>query len=437
MIPFIFSSCLLLSACDLPDWIGGPKKEIKRAPGERIDIVAPSSGLKADPAAQSTEIEFPDQQGLTDWTSRNNALGGAHIGLTGIEHTQSERIGDGNAFSHPHAPQPIVTGGLVVAMDAAGFVSAHDAADIDNVRWVSAAGEEEDGDDVLGGGLATDGQVIFATTGFGRLFALDLKTGKKLWKTSVGAPVRGAPAVSAGTVVVLTADGQTLGFDAATGAPRWSHRGIRESAGYFSSTAPVISEDGIVMAAYASGEIFAMRAESGDVLWSDTLVAGDKTSASAVFSGIDADPIVQDGAVVVVSAAGAMQASSLPNGRPLWQQRIGAHVTPWPAGNAVFMLTTGHDLAALLKADGSVRWAVSLAEKDDRGKDITPPLYGPILAGNAIMVVKGDGTLVTYRPQDGKHLRDYELDSGIVSDPVIAGGALYLVDKSARLHKYY
>ncbi|MGL1278549.1 outer membrane protein assembly factor BamB family protein, partial [Vibrio parahaemolyticus] len=79
------------------------------------------------------------------------------------------------------------------------------------------------------------------------------------------------------------------------------------AAGYYSTTAPVIS-DGIVVAAYSSGEVFALRAETGSVLWSDTLGSNDRTRADAVFNGIDADPIVQDGVVVVTSASGAMQA---------------------------------------------------------------------------------------------------------------------------------
>jgi len=171
-------------------------------------------------------------------------------------------------------------------------------------------------------------------------------TGKSQWSIRVGAPVRGAPAVAGGLVVVLTADNQTLAFDIATGAPRWEHRGIRESAGYFATTSPVISE-GIVIAAYSSGEVFALRLETGSVLWSDTLGNTIKTRASAVFSGIDADPIVQDGVVVVVSARGQMQASALLNGRPIWQAKIGSHRTPWSAGNVLLVISDTHDIAAI------------------------------------------------------------------------------------------
>ena len=428
---------LTAASCTVPDWLAGPKKAIKRAPGERLDIIRGLGALQPEAAAQDVAIAYPEQAGIDAWRNRNEAMLVGHVGLTGIENHQSARVGEGNDFTRAHAPAPIVADGAVIAMDAAGIISAHDAADVGDIRWVSTAAEEEDVDDVLGGGLASDGGVIFATTGYGRLVALEEKTGKKLWRINVGAPVRGAPAVGQGVVVVLTADDQTLAFDPASGAPRWHHRGIRESAGYFSATSPIITEDGTVISAYSSGELFALRAPTGSVLWSDTLTTADKTNAASVFSGIDADPVVQDGVVLAVTAGGAMQASSLVNGRPIWEQRVGSHVTPWPAGNAVFVLTAANELVALLKRDGAVRWVTPLGTKNQRDQDTTPPLYGPVLAANALLVVAGDGRLMAFRPEDGKRLNDYDIASGIVTNPIIAGGALYLMDQGATLHKYY
>lgn len=431
----LLAALLALAACSVLE--SGPK-EIKRAKGERIDVVLAPPQLEPDAGAEGEPVEIPDQMGIEEWRSRNDAMNTPHLGLSGMEREESATIGDGYAFSRNEVPSPIAVDGVVLAMDAAGYVSAHDMKDIGNVRWVSRAAVSKETDDVLGGGLAVDEGVVYIATGYGTLAAVELADGKTRWKIRVGAPVRGAPAVASAEkrVVVLTADNQTLAFDTESGQPRWEHRGIRESAGYFSSTSPVVSE-GIVIAAYSSGEVFAIRAETGSVLWSDALSSTVRTNASAVFSGIDADPIVQDGVVVVTSASGLMQASALINGRPLWQQRIGAHQTPWPAGNAMFVLTDTNDVAALFKRNGLVRWAKSMTVKDHVGRDVTPPLFGPILAGNAVLVVTGEGELITYRPQDGQLLGRYELAADLASAPIVVDGALYIIDKDAVLHKYY
>lgn len=434
---FALAAVLLISACDVtvPAWMGGPQPPMKRAPGERVSVIVTQPKLEVDEASEPFPIEVPDQVGNDTWLTRNQAMGTSHIGLTGINESDSARIGEGYDFSRTTAPAPVITEGRVFAMDAAGAVSAHDEKDISDVIWVNEDALVDDIDDVLGGGLAANAGVVYATTGYGTLLAIDATTGKTKWKTKVGAPVRGAPCYADGLVFVLSADNQTLAFTAETGAPRWSHRGIRESAGYFATTSPVVS-DGIVIAAYTSGEIFALRAETGSALWSDSVSSQVKTRASAVFSGIDADPLVQDGVVVVMSAGGVMQASALLNGRPLWQQKIGGHQTPWSAGNAIFLISDTHDIAALIKRNGAVRWATSLAETDGL-RDTTPPLYGPILAGNAVMVVDTNGYMRAFKPQDGKLLGEYELADGIITPPVIANGALYLVTKDATLHKYY
>lgn len=429
-------SLLALGACELPSWMGGPDAPVKRAPGERLTVIVTQPQLKADPEVADVTIDIPEQVGNEQWLTRNEAMLTKHIGLTGITQEQSASIGDGNAFSRDAAPVPVVADGKVFAMDASGVISAHDTRDIGEVRWTNDRATRDDIDDVLGGGLTAREGVVYATTGYGTLIAIDAATGKTRWKTTVGAPMRGAPAASGGMVAVLTADNQTLAFDAATGALRWQHRGIRESAGYFATTSPVVSDD-IVVSAYSSGEVFALRADTGSVLWSDSVASTLKTRASAVFSGIDADPIVQDGVVVVVSAGGTMQASALLNGRPLWQQKVGSHQTPWSAGNALFVLSDTHDVAAVLKRQGKIRWATSLAQQNERGRDTTPLLYGPILAGNAVMVIDNTGTLHAYRPQDGKPLGEYELAEGIVTPPIIAGGALYVVTKDAQLYRYY
>lgn len=430
------TALVALAACDtrLPGWMGGDPPKVQRLPGERYDVMAAETELKPDEAVLEIPVDVPDQQANENWISINQAMTVAHPGITGLEDASSARIGDGYEFKQKQAPSPIVAEGNVYAMDAVGNVSAHSAEDIDDIRWVSEEGAEEDEPELLGGGVVYADGELFVTTGFGKVYALDAKTGKTNWKISAGAPIRGAPAVSEGFVIVLTADNQTLAFDADDGKPLWEHRGIRESAGFFSRTSPIISE-GVVISAYSSGEVVALRLNAGSVIWADSVSSPVKTRAAAAFSGIDADPLVQDGVVYVVSAGGVMMANALLNGRPLWAQPIAAHQTPWAAGNALFVLTDQHEVAALFKRDGAVRWVTSL-KRTDRGRDITPKLFGPILAGNAVIVVDNDGGFMAFSPRSGKKLRALDIPSGVATPPVVANGVLYLVTDDARLHAF-
>lgn len=434
---------LALTACDtvdasLPDWVGGAPRTIKRAEGERIDVLFHQSALTADSEAASTPVDVPEQTNQPQWHSRNQAMELGHLGITGITHEETTTVGNGNDFAYAFAASPMIEDGYVIVMDAAGVISAHDESHISNTEWVNRDDVNEDDESIIGGGLAYAEGTVYASLGNGKLRALSLATGTKKWAASVGAPVHGAPAIGAGIVAVITADNQTIALDAQTGATRWSHRGIREAASFFSTASPAI-RDGLVVVTYSSGEIVVLRAETGSVVWSDMLGNTSKTSAAAAFSGISADPIVQDGVVVAVSASGEMQTSALTNGRPLWQKRIGAYAMPWSAGNSLFVLADTHDVAAVFKNSGQIRWATSLRETDTRDptRDTTPTLFGPIVAGNAVLVLSAEGTLTALKPQDGARINRYELARHAVTAPIIANGALYYITRDATLHKYY
>ncbi len=426
----------LLAACsDMPAWMGGDPPEIKRVPGERYSVIMGETTLKADEGAKRLPIDLPETATNTTWLSANQAMDSPPPALPEtLEQSTSTTIGEGNDFSRGDAPAPVVAAGHVFAMDGAGFVSAHAQQDIDSRAWLSDAATEPDEQDLLGGGLAYDAGTLYVATGYGRLVALDAKTGEKRWRSNIGAPVRGAPVVAGDMVVVLTADNQTLAFTAEAGTPVWAHRGIREAAGFFSNTAPVIRDD-LVIAAYSSGQIVALRLSTGDVIWSDSVGSPTKTSAASAFSGIDANPLVQDGVVYVVSAGGVMMANALINGRPLWGQRIAAHETPWAAGNVLFVLSSDHELAAIFKRDGLVRWAHSLKQMD-RTRDVTPTLYGPVLAGGRLLVASAEGELLQFSATEGKPLATLDIPSAVASAPMVTQNTLYLVTSDATLHAY-
>jgi outer membrane protein assembly factor BamB len=425
----------LLAACDIPTWMGGDPPKIERIPGERYEVLASDMLVTPDKASKRTPVDLPAPVTSNTWRSPNEVMSEGVPALSKtLQSADSVSVGEGNNFGQGDAIAPIAAEDTLFAMDADGFISAHALPDISNKRWVSAEATEEDDQAILGGGLAYDAGILYATTGYGRLVALDAKTGKKRWRSNVGAPVRGAPAVKDGIVVVLTADNQTLAFDTEKGEPRWEHRGIREAAGFFSGTSPVIQED-LVIAAYSSGQIVALRLTTGSLLWEDSVGSATKTRAASSFSGIDATPVVQDGVVYVVSAGGVMMANALLNGRPLWNQRLAAHETPWAAGNALFVLTLNHDLAAIFKRDGMVRW-VSTLTKTENGRDVTPALYGPVLAGGRVLIASAEGELLQFSAGEGKAMEVLDIPTGVATAPIVVGGTLYLVTENATLHAY-
>ena len=67
------------------------------------------------------------------------------------------------------------------------------------------------GGEVDGGAVVCGDRVVFAS-GDGRLYLLELATGRKLWAYDLGSAVATSPAVADGWVIVGTDDGTVYAF---------------------------------------------------------------------------------------------------------------------------------------------------------------------------------------------------------------------------------
>ena len=129
---------------------------------------------------------------------------------------------------------------------------------------------------------------MFVTASYSRIFALDSKTGKKLWKYEHRLPEgimpccdvinRGA-ALYGNLVIFGTLDAQLVALDQDTGKVVWREKIDDYSAGYSYTAAPLIAE-GLLMTGVSGGELGVVgRVEArnpltGKMVWSRPMVEG-------------------------------------------------------------------------------------------------------------------------------------------------------------------
>jgi outer membrane protein assembly factor BamB len=323
---------------------------------------------------------------------------------------------------------------MVYAMDAKGYVSAHPANNLNKVRWVSDVPVVDADEDILGGGLAVAGNQLFVATGQGDLFSLNVENGNSIWKKSIGSPMRSAPKIHMGTLYIATVDDQVLALDAASGNIIWQHRGLCERTSFLSAVSPAIGEN-IVVAAYSSGEIYGLAADTGQEIWNDSLALALKTSATSVFTGFNGDPVIAGGVAFASSNNGLTAATHLLTGQRLWEQEIGAGDTPWLATNYLFVLTSDAQVAAVHARDGRVKWVYKLPRFANAEKQLEPyRWYGPMMLGGQLAVFGGHGKAMLLSPEDGKQIAKVDVPDNMRMAPVVAGKTLYVVTGDAKLH---
>ena len=152
----------------------------------------------------------------------------------------------------------------------------------DNVRNLVPAWSFQTGvpDGLEATPLYVDG-VIFLTTSWNHVFAIDARTGAELWHyrrrlpaklTYCCGPVNRGPAIAGGTLYLSTLDAHLVALDARTGRVRWDIEIGRVNDNLSATSPPLIVDDKVVVGMAGGdfesrGFIDAYQAETGKRLW--------------------------------------------------------------------------------------------------------------------------------------------------------------------------
>ncbi len=476
----IFSLVLLvLAGCDtVDDWIGeellGEEFPSEGLPGDspldqnwreeeqtlvsppstRIAVQAQDERPQADPELSGEEIILPPPFENKVWThvGGNPAHAMFHLQLADqpVERWRRD-LGAHNNDDRALLGQPVVVDPVIFAMDAEAVVYAFDR-HTGRRYWRRDLRELFADDGGFGGGLAYAQGRLFVTTGFAQIFALDARSGAVQWRQSAPAPLRAAPTVNGGRVFAVTLDNQTLALSAQDGRRLWSHSGVQQEASLLGGASPAVAGRTVVVP-YSSGELVALDAVEGEELWSFDLSVRRRGNPLTDMSHIRGLPVIDRDRVIAISHSGRMVALDLAEGRRLWDIDVGGTQTPWVAGEYLYALSSDARsnetrILAVRRSDGRVRWAQSLPAFVDGDRDDPLIWYGPVLAGDRLIVAGSQEFLVSLSPYTGDLLGTSEivdganlpfifgLSDGAALPPVVVGGSLYLVSNDAYLIAY-
>jgi outer membrane protein assembly factor BamB len=406
--------------------------------GKRVSVLQLDQTIQPDTAVSGIPVTAPPEITNTDWSqaggSTTHALGNLALPQQ-ISEAWHSSIGDGSSSGVKLLVQPIVFNGMIYALDTSATVSARSAADGDRA-WRVTISPEDAREETLGGGLSFGGGKLYATAGFPEVMAMDPANGNVLWRYKTNAPTRGAPTYSNGRLFVLTIENQLVSLDAATGKEQWTHSGVPETEAFLSDAGSA-ADNTIVVAPYSSGEIFALRTETGRPAWEDNLSAVRRASALWSLTDFNGLPIIDGGRVYAVSVSGRLVAIDERTGTRLWQHEIGSSSTPCVAGNFLYMVSADDQLIAMTADKGAIKWVAQLDRYQDMDKRKDPIYWtGPVMAGGRIVMANSASQLVEISIKDGTVMRKTELSGPVFVQPVVANGTLYLLTDDGDLLAY-
>lgn len=294
------------------------------------------------------------------------------------------------------------------------------------------------GGDVVSSPTIAD-STVFVGSADGRLYALDLLTGRERWHFEAGAAVTSSPAVTRSTVYFGTYDGRFFALDRRTGLPRWRVAtgpvkplawGHESGDRYTSS--PAVSGTDVVFGA-GDGQVYAVDAATGHVHW--TAATGGRVRSS---------PAIVDGTVVVGSFDGRLYAFSLATGQLRWKyETLGAGLASADFGfdrrSIQSSPAISHGLAFFGARDGFV-YAIALADGKLRWRfdhQVSWINSSPAVADQLVYDGSSDAQFVqALDAETGRELWRTGVGAIVWSSPSVAGDQLVVGDGAGRVHLF-
>ena len=207
----------------------------------------------------------------------------------------------------PSESSPLFADGLVIVGDWSHDVYAFTAAS-GNLRWHFKAGG------LVKGAISQSGNRVYFGSYDTHVYALDLHTGKQIWRASSQPRIGRTgtfyadPAIAYGRVYIGATDGKMYSFGATTGKLRWSN-----GTGNFIYSSAAVWRGNVLVGSY-DGTFYSFDAATGDIRWQ--FHAGGKISGSAS---------VIDGVVYFSTLSGRTFGLNAGNGRLVWRYPTGQY----------------------------------------------------------------------------------------------------------------
>ncbi|QNT78831.1 PQQ-like beta-propeller repeat protein [Entomobacter blattae] len=419
--------------------------------GNRKDILSTGAGLTVDPDEHAA-ITIPAVSAEREWQQPGRIP--SHVGfnaaIDGLNPLWSTSIGAG--ISEPDilsyialgdngrgvlGATPIISNGRIYVVDAQGNVSAINLATRETI-WNFTPKLPKLQSSNVGGGLCIDGDTLYIVDGVAETLAVDAHTNDIKWRVNVGVPGRSAPTVLGNTLYFSTLDQKLYALDIDTGTQKWNYAATPADTVIFGQPAPAI-ENSTLLAGFVSGDLVALRAETGEVIWSDVLGNANGRSSVLDFASIRGMPVIMDGTVYTVSIADVLVAIDIRSGRRLWEREVSGQNTLLVIGEWIFMISLDQQLACLDRITGRVRWVTQLQRfRDEEEQSDAVFWMGPLLLNDKLVCISNfpDNGLIVADPATGKIQMEKQLSFVPAVPAVVGEGKLFMISQSGDLHVF-
>ena len=337
----------------------------------------------------------------------------------------SHQVGNGIG-SYYSRLTPAVGYGKVFVADRDGLVEALDPA-TGKVLWQTNL-EKKDVIAKLEGGITLAYGKLYIGTGNARVISLDAETGKVIWNAPAIGTVLSKPLVEQNLVVVNTSRGILEALDANDGTSKWTISSDVPSLTIRGNSSPVGISDGVFWG-QPNGRLSGAIINSGQLIWQEQISVPKGATEMARLVDVNATPIAVGDILFAVGYNGNLEAINARSGDVIWKKPYSSINNMAFHNNVLFLVTAKGHIVAVNAETGQQLWENSQLQY----RRVTAPTWidGKLVVGD------GEGYLHWLNPETGKLTAQEEINSSGFSIPpvVLQDGSYLVITRNGEVNK--
>ncbi|MBJ6765541.1 PQQ-binding-like beta-propeller repeat protein [Myxococcaceae bacterium JPH2] len=261
--------------------------------------------------------------------------------------------------------------------------------------------------------------VAYVPGGNGILYAIDVRTGSVKWKYAAGESLATVPVVADGLVLVVSESDTLFAVKADDGQWAWQYRRDPPSGFTIHGACRPLVHDETAYLGFSDGYLVALKTSDGSVTWEKSLAGG-----GTEFLDVDTTPVLDEaGHLYVASYKGGLYALDAETGDLVWNTAVEGITSLLARGQVLFASGDGR-VEAFLGENGKRIWTLKLGERAG---------YAPVFA-RGMLLVPVQRALLFVDPVTGQSRLSWNPGDGISATPYVQGSKVFVLSNNGYLY---
>jgi len=280
-------------------------------------------------------------------------------------------------------------------------------------------------DNLISGGVGGGGDLVVVGTRNGEIIALNQSDGSLAWRSPTSSEVLAPPQLNDDIVVTQSIDGKISAYDVLDGTKKWTFSTSVPVLTLRGTTTPILT-DTFVLSGFANGRVAMLDVEQGLARWEQRVTVPQGQSELDRLVDVDGDLILSGSQLYAASYQGNLVAIDLNDGRIVWQRELSSFAGLGEGFGNIYVAHANSHISAVGSTNNRDVWDLDALTN----REITTP----VTIGSHIAVGDYDGYIHLIAQSDGRFTGRRKVDSKRISSrPVTQDGRLFILGNSGRL----